>query len=69
MFEFDRAAGGTEFLEHATPTDGLQLVRVTDQGESPLALSGMRDESVEVGGVQHAGLVNHNGRARPAVEP
>ncbi len=69
VFEFDRAAGGAEFLEHAAAADGLELVRVADEGESPLVLFGVDDESVEVGGVQHAGLVDDHRRSRPAVEP
>ena len=69
ILEFVRATGGTEFLEHAASADGLELVRVADERESPLVLFGVDDESVEVGGVQHAGFVDDHGRARPAVEP
>ena len=38
--EFDGAAGGAEFGEHATAADGVELVGVTDQGESPMVLVG-----------------------------
>jgi hypothetical protein len=48
VFEFDRAAGVAEFLEHAASADGLELARVTDEGESPLALLGVHDELVKV---------------------
>ena len=42
-------------MPHGRP---LELVRVTDQGESPLTLSAWSIEHEEVGGVQHAGLVD-----------
>ena len=53
------AAVGAEFGEQATAADALQLSRVTDEGHSPLVPVGERDDLVEGGGGQHAGLVDH----------
>ena len=64
LLEFDRTGGVAEFGEHATTPDRLQLEWVTDQRQAPLSLLGVHDEAVEVGSVQHGGLVDHDRRPR-----
>ena len=56
--EFDGAAGGDEFVEHAATSDGLELVRVADEHESPVGEVGEPGQCVEVAGVEHAGFVD-----------
>ena len=64
LLEFDRSGGVAEFGEHPTTSNRLQLERVTDQRQAPLSLLGVHDEAVEVGGVQHGGLVDQDRRPR-----
>ena len=60
------AAGGAQFGEHPTPTDGLQLIRVTDQHQPPPVGVGEGDQPGEVGGADHAGLVDDDRACRLA---
>ena len=61
--EFDGAPGGAEFGEHATAADGVELVRVTDQGEPPVVLVGEQCEAVEIAGGEHPRLIDDHGGA------
>jgi hypothetical protein len=61
--ELDRASGGAQFGEHAATRDRVELVRVTDEREPPPVLVGEVGELVEVGGGEHAGLVDDDRRA------
>ncbi len=51
-------------VEHAAASDGLQLVRVTDERESPSLLFGEVDEPVEGAGADHPGFVDDDRRPR-----
>lgn len=55
---------GDELGEHPTATDALELVRVTDQNQTPLLLFGELDEVVQVRGREHARFVDDQRGAR-----
>ena len=68
MLRLHAAAGVAQLEEHAAAADRSELVGVTDEGESPLTMFGMGDEARELGGVQHAGLVDEP-LSWPSLEP
>ena len=60
-------SGGAQLVEHPAATDGLELVGVADEGESPVLSFGEADEAFEGAGADHPGFVDDD--RRPGREP
>ena len=57
--ELDRTEGVDEQAEHAAAADRRELLRVTDEHDPPALDVGEVGQLGELGGRQHAGLVDH----------
>ena len=62
------ATVGAQLGDESAAADGLQLARITDQGETPPSLVDETDQVVEIGRRQHPGLVHDHGAAGGHVE-